>query len=297
MAQNRSVEPVEPLSARALGSYLYMLGKGSYATAEELAGVFSEGKAAFRSALKELRDHGLVVTKKIRLASGQIVTTSRIVIPPKSENRKPEIGPLTQLNIYKTINSINNNFIQNNYSNKEIYSLKNRPAKAGTEDYKILNISIGGDMDEDYYKDLAREKELWRKESQEEFENKKRKSFNKDLAQGKNVPGSVAEFKRRVETIWHVKPWVQDTKDFRIAYSNSRRTHGTDGDLELRMMDLFFDSIKHNTEINDPDHLWRRFITMFGSLATQVRNTVVNDDKVNKEEERVAKSMEKLFDV
>ena len=63
------------------------------------------------------------------------------------------------------------------------------------------------------------------------------------------------------------------------------------------MMDLFFGSMEHVKGISDPNHLWRKFITMFGPLSIQVKNTMLSTDKVEVEETRVAKSMEKLFDV
>ena len=297
MALNEPVEPVERLSARALYIYCHMVASGSYMTAEELSEVFKEGRDACQAALNELRSWGLVETEKQRLGGGRFVTVSRLVLPPEPDNRNLKSRFLLQQNLYIAINNIKNSFIANSSSSKQLYDLKNWSAFADNENYGVLNIPVGGKMDDDYYQDQARARELWQKESQEEFEDKKRKAHNKVRASGKNIHGCVAEFASRVDALWGVKPWTQDKTNFRIAYSNARRTHLTNGDIEFIMMDLFFGSMEHIKGINDPDHLWRKFISMFGPLSIQVKNTMLSSDKVEKEDARVTKSMEKLFDV
>lgn len=298
MAQNESSRHLEPISARALGVYLYMVSVDSYKTAEELSEVFKEGRDAMQTALKELRDRGLITTKKFRTSGGKILTGSELV-SPETANRTLEIPLLILLNKYKAINNIYNKLKAINGSSKQIYNKKNPSAFADTEeDYMKVNFPIGGPVDDkDYFEDQAREKELWDRERQKEFESKKKKAHDKVRSSGKNVNGCVAEFVSRVNSLWGVKEWTTDTKNFRIAYSQARRTHLTDGDIEFAMMDLFFGSKEYIAQINDPNHMWRRFITMFGPLSIQVKNTMLSADKVEKEEERVARSLEKLFDV
>lgn len=301
MDQSNPGKPLEPLSARAVGLFLYMLGQGSYMTSDELSEVFKEGRDAIRTALEELRAHGLLITEKQKIEGGRFVTVSKLVMPKnrRLENRSLKSRPLIQLNLYKLISNIKNNFITNSSSGKELYNLKNTSAFADKEKYTTFNIPTGGHMsdDDDYYADMAREKELWNQEQQVEFESKKLKAHNKVMASGKNIHGCVAEFVNRVNAMWGVKQWTQDTKNFRIAYSNARRTHETTGDIEFKMMDLFFGSKEYIGQINDPNHIWRKFISMFGPLSIQVKNTMLSGDVAEKEEIRVAKSMEKLFDV
>lgn len=300
MAQNEAVEPLEPLSARAVGVYLYLLSEGSYKTAEELSSVFKEGRDAMREALKELRDHGLIVTTRVRTPNGKIVTTSE-VLSPKTENQPLKSRLLVSQNKYKIINNIYNKLKVISSSNKQIYSWKNRSAFADNqteEQYGVVNIPLGGSVDDkDYLEDQARSRQLWEMERQEEFEAKKKKTHDKVKASGKNIPGCVAEFISRVNSLWGVKEWTLDSKNFRIAYAQARRTFLTDGDIEFAMMDLFFESKEYIGSINNPDHIWRTFIKMFGPLSIQVKNTMLSGDKVQREEKRVARSMEKLFDV
>lgn len=270
-------------------------------TTDEIMKYVKEGRDAVRTALEELRQHGLVKTEKQKVAGGRFFTVSKLVMPKNRplENRRLKSRPLIQLNLYKLISNIKNNFITNSSSGKELYNLNNSSAFADKEKYEIINIPTGGNMSDydDYRADMEREKELWDKEKQEDFEDQKRKSHEKVRASGKNVHGCVAEFASRVKAMWDVNEWTQDKKAFRIAYSNARRTHQTTGDIEIKMMDLFFGSMEHVGGINDPDHLWRKFVSMWGPLSIQVKNTMLSDDKVEREKQRVARSMEKLFDV
>lgn len=301
MAENKPQKPLESLSARALGAYVYLKVTGAPVTADSLSQVFKEGRGAFLTALRELRDLGIVVTKR-QLINGKYVTHSYLDEKWESENGSPIFGLLLQQNKYKAISNIN--YITDSCSSKQLYSFKNMPADAGGEFYKVLNIPVGGDMDNDYYEDQMRERERWKRESAAENEEKKRKSFQKDVASKnkiplaqRNVSGSITEFIERVEGMWNVKPWTQDKTNFRIAFAKARQTHGTNGEIEARMMDAFFEPMSHISEVSDPNLLWRKFISMFGSLSIQVKSTMISGDKVEKEDARVAKSMEKLFDV
>lgn len=296
MAQNEAVKPLEPLSARAVGVYVYMVQQGSYATAEELAKEFKEGRDAMRGALKELRTHGLITTKKIKLESGRIMTVSTIVPPPKLGYRTLKSRPLNSLNIYKAISNIYNKLLTISSSNKQLYSWKNISADAESPEYTVLNVPAGGKVStdyDDYLEDQEADSKMWKDERQAEFESKKRKKFKK-----KNHPGCVSEFIQRVESNWRYKPWQQgDTSTFAKVYADARRTYETNTEIELKMMDLYFDSIKHNTEISDPSHIWKRFITMYETLSRQVKNTMLSDEELEQAKTNRAKSVEKLFDV
>lgn len=303
MAENEPQKPIEALSARALGAFLYLQATGAPVTADSLADVFKEGRGAFLTALRELRNMGLVITKRQRV-NGRYVTHSYLNQKWESSNGSPILELLLQQNKYIAISNIENSYITNSGSSKQLYNLKNMPADAGVGFYKILNIPVGGDVDNDYYEDQMRERERWKEERRKENEELRQKKFQKDIISKnkvepakRNIPASTTEFIERVQNMWHIQPWTQDKTTFKVAFAKARDTYGTNGEIELKMMDAFFDSISHNTEFNNPDMIWKRFIKMFGALASQAKSTMVDGDKVEKEEVRIAKSMEKLFDV
>ena len=63
------------ITARALGVYVYLRETGSPISAERLSKVFPEGRKAFLTALKELRDAGLIETNR-QVINGKYVTHS-----------------------------------------------------------------------------------------------------------------------------------------------------------------------------------------------------------------------------
>lgn len=303
MSDKEPQVPVEALSARALGAFMYLHATGAPVTADSLADAFKEGRGAFLTALRELRKIGLVVTKR-QMVNGRYVTHSYLNQKWEFGNGSPILELLLQQNKYIAVSNINNSNTAISSSSKQLYNLKNMPADAGEEFNKVLNIPVGGGVDNDYYEDQMRERERWKEDRRKENEELRQTKFQKDVASKnkldpakRNVAASTTEFIERVQNMWHIQPWTQDKTTFKISFAKARDTHGTNGEIELKMMDAFFDSISHNTEFNNPDMIWKRFIKMFGALASQAKSTTVHGDKVDKEEVRVARSMEKLFDV
>jgi hypothetical protein len=84
---------------------------------------------------------------------------------------------------------------------------------------------------------------------------------------------------------------------FNIAFSNARKAYGTKGDLELKMMDLYFSQIKDRTDINQPEHVWKRFITQFSNLQTEARRLMITPDDMVTETIKAEKSLEWLDNV
>lgn len=103
---------------------------------------------------------------------------------------------------------------------------------------------------------------------------------------------SSTEFVRRLEDMWHVKPWTVAKSRFKIAFANARKAHGTDGELELLMMDRYFSQLAHETHINDPEHIWKRFVSQFGSLAIDCRRASVTDEDLETAKVSAEKSWE-----
>ena len=58
------------------------------------------------------------------------------------------------------------------------------------------------------------------------------------------------------------------------------------------MMDLYFKQIAHETAIDNPEHIWRRFIQQFGALAIDVKRSMVTDEDIQNAKVKAAKSWE-----
>ena len=106
------------ISWRALGLYMYLASTGSRINSETLTGLAKEGEKAVRAALNELREAGILKTRKERIG-GRIMTVNVLV---EAEYWPAETGGL----ILKVLRNSNNYVISNFY-----ISNANIPAESG----------------------------------------------------------------------------------------------------------------------------------------------------------------------
>jgi hypothetical protein len=111
------------------------------------------------------------------------------------------------------------------------------------------------------------------------------------------ITDTAFEFAEQMHQLWHVKPWKVTTSRFRVALANARNEHGTTGPIEKVMIDLYFQQIKHNTQINDPEHIWKRFIQQYYSLMVEAQRLMITPEDVKRAKEKSMKSRERLRDV
>ncbi len=112
-----------------------------------------------------------------------------------------------------------------------------------------------------------------------------------------SVTDTAFEFANRMHELWHVKPWSVTTSRFRIALANAQSDHGTNGTIEKIMIDLYFQQIKHDTSINDPEHIWKRFIQQFAGLKIQAERLMVTPEDIETEKVKAEKSWDWVNDV
>ena len=287
------------LSARSTGIYLYLLAARPQITAEGLSEAFSEGREAIASCLRELRTLGLIETEKVHI-NGRIMTISHVVEPDYWTPETRLLLQHTPLNSLLRTNSL--------FSNKQ-----ERVADEVRDEYIQVDLKTGGEMSfpeyddspvpydpedkkEFVYKSRERRQKAYDTFKAEEFANKV-KAKQDTPPEHWNPEQSAAEFVKRCNDLWHVKPWVMDRSRFRIALAKARKTYGTKGDIENKMMDLYFSQIKDRTEINEPEHIWKRFITQFGNLQTEARRLMITPDDMVTETIKAEKSLEWLDNV
>ena len=80
------------LSYRSIGIYMYLLVARPQISAEGLSKLCSEGRVAIAASLRELRELGLIETKKVHI-NGKIMTISNVV---EAEYWTPETCVLLQ---------------------------------------------------------------------------------------------------------------------------------------------------------------------------------------------------------
>ena len=288
------------LSARSTGIYLYLLTVRPQITAEGLAEAFSEGRVAIAASLRELRELGLIETKKVHI-NGRIMTISNVV---EAEYWTPETCVLLQHTpLYSLLRT------------NSLYSYKQeRVAGEARDEYIQVDLKTGGEMSfpreyddsavpfdpddklEFTRKDRERRQKAYNEIKQEQFDIRVKAKSERDPFDW-SPEQSCDEFVKRCNDLWHVQPWTMNKTRFKIAFTNARKAYGTKGDLELKMMDLYFSQIKDRTDINQPEHVWKRFITQFSNLQTEARRLMTTPDDMVTETIKGEKSLEWLDNV
>ena len=290
------------ITARALGVLMEIASKELYGGAKALSEVFVEGRDACQKSLNELKAAGLTRTTKQKYSNGAY--RSIIEITPAGwdvlESRISEVLKTRALCIQTESYSI--------LSTNSLYADKQErvPDGVGEETFVKVDLKAGGEMTflgqmdndpDDVQERLQKDRARRTAEHQEAKLKKHQDLVTASQSQSPalwSADKSSTEFVRRLEDMWHVKPWTVAKSRFKIAFANARKTHGTDGELELLMMDRYFSQLAHETHINDPEHIWKRFISQFGSLAIDCRRANVTDEDLALARAEAEKSWEGL---
>jgi hypothetical protein len=274
--------------------------KELYGGAKALSTVFEEGREACQKSLNELKATGLTRTTKQKFSNGAYRTI--IEVTPAGweflESRISKVLKTRSLSKLTEPNSIlsTNSLLANK---QEIV-----PDGVGNEEFYKVDLKTGGNMDFLGQMDLDpddREEQLrkGRERRKQEYQDAKQAKHDALVTAAENrLPAmwstnqSSSEFIKRLEDMWHVKPWTVSQAPFRASLANSRKAHDTDGEIELLMMDLYFKQLAHETAIDNPEHIWRRFIQQFGALAIDVKRSMVTDEDIQTAKVKAAKSWE-----
>ena len=274
------------VSSRSAYIYLCLLTLRPQISAEGLSKVLPEGERAIGTCLRELREAGLIVTRKEHI-NGHIMTISHVVDP---DSWTAETAVLIQ---HTTLYSL--------LSTNSLYS-KKQTEYIGEPDeiYQEYDLKIGASVDDfpasydpediEQARQRAREAKYREKEEAKEQKNKIRMQKRSGDPANWSITDTAFEFANRMHELWHVKPWAVTTSRFRIALAKAQSEHGTNGTLEKMMIDIYFQQIKHDKSIDDPEHIWKRFIQQFAGLKIQAERLMVTPEDIETEKVKSEKS-------
>lgn len=274
------------LSSRSAYIYLYLLTVRPQIGAVSLAKVFPEGRDAIATCLRELRETGLIMTRK-EMINGHIMTVS-FVVEPDSWALETRLL-IQQSSLYSLL------------STNSLYSKKQTEYIGGPDEtYQEYDLKIGASVDdfpasydpEDVEQARQRSREAKYREKEEAKEKKNAVRMQKRSGDPANwsITDTAFEFANRMHELWHVKPWAVTTSRFRIALAKAQSEHGTNGTLEKMMIDLYFQQIQHDKSIDDPEHIWKRFIQQFAGLKIQAERLMVTPEDIETEKVKSEKS-------
>lgn len=273
------------ITARAIGVLEELALNPNHGAAIGLSQKLGEGRDAIQSAITELRELGYVET----VSYGRGLKILKI-----TDTGFQFLESRTSLLQYVLNSNIN---IYANLAIKQTES-----TREPSEDFTNV-IQIGRTVDF-YEEDIAEERR------KDQLRKHKEKLELKDMQYQKRMqrrdPSNAKawsstdvgfEFANRMHDLWHVEPWKVTRSRFTFALADKRKEYGTDGEIEKRMIDLYFMQISHETTLTDPEIIWKRFIMQFGSLLVEAKRTMVTAEEIETIEEESQSGREWLRNV
>jgi len=280
------------LSAKAYGILMAIIQHNLSISVDNLRTHFKEGERAISSGLKELRENNYIETKKHRIGN-RIVTMSSLT--EKSE--RLFFGVNSQSVDLQNVGSGTSNEHISRITNSTVIS-KNPSLTKSRDEYEVMNIEVsemswGGIFESVSGPDDEIAAEIQKARDQRKAENKaasddRKKKYKEAKTvldygrkQGRagtprnewSVRDVCYEFASRISDQFHIAPWEVTQSQFSGALAGARTRLSTDGEIEVRAMEIFFSQINIK-EYKDAEILWKLYVSRLPGLVGQAKMTM-----------------------
>jgi hypothetical protein len=306
---------VKDISAKAYGFLVAIYQHGLNISAESMMVHFKIGRRSALSGLKELRTNGYIETTTQRV-DNRLMKSSKIT----TKAEKFLFGVPRFVKSHNVTIDAPNGLIKQNSKYSTVISKKQSLA-APKEEFKVMEIEVsemgwGGmfdstsDSSAELKEEIAKDRKVKDAERKEANSKKKadqnkvrrdlqgeRKTYReRHLIQDWRVVDVCFEFADRIDQHFHIEPWKVNQSQFSGALAGLRSRLGTNGELEVAVMDLFFRQINIK-EYTDAEVLWRLFIHRFASLIGEVKMSQVSEETRQVAEESMARAMKEFGNI
>ena len=292
------------ISARAYGILSVIANTGVKISADTLSEYFSEGRDAIQAALKELREAGLIETYKVQ-NKGRWSTCSQVSDLGHRALKIPLRYRALKIPLLYEVHSNSNSILAN--ADLLIANSKKRitgePSGVG---FKTLGIEVK-DMGYEFFgptsekdSDAIQDRTKAQASKKADYEKARSVAIQQNGAARAAMPKSqwscldvAREFADQVKKHWHIKPWQVNQSRFVPALGTARKQHDTNGEIELKAMEMFFASISFE-KYDDAEQLWKLFILRLPSLVVQVKHETMPAEESEEELRLKAKALSRL---
>lgn len=306
---------MKDISAKAYGFLVAIYQHGLNISAESMMVHFKIGRRSALSGLKELRINGYIETTTQRV-DNRLMKSSKIT--KKAE--KFLFGVPRFVKSHNVTIDASNRLIKQNSTYSTVISNKHSLA-APKEEFTTIEIEVndmawGGlfdptsDPTAELKEELAKDKKAKKAESKAASDKRKseqtkvrrelqgeRKTFReRNLIEDWRVVDVCYEFADRIDQHFHIEPWKVNQSQFSGALAGLRSRLGTNGELEVAVMDIFFHQINIK-DYKDAEVLWRLFISRFASLIGEVKMGQVSEETQKVAEESMARAMKEFGNI
>ena len=266
------------LSLRARAALFYFANSNMTISATRLSDEVAEGRDAIRAAMRELRDAGFLETKKERVGNS-VKTISYVTNEGFLETES--WGLKSRLHtVYTEQSNTIPNILTYSYidTNKVTIAGRLGEEKMGYDFFESTSSIDADDKERDRLKSEADKRSSFEESKSKDHQKKVIKKEDRQPANW-SVKDSLLEFLSQMNGVWNISPWKLSNTRFFEALGANRKKYGTNGLIEQEMMNLFFTSLKTDTQY-DGDKLWRVFIARFSELSTQAKVRIQTPEKL-----------------
>ena len=221
--------------------------------------------------LRELRDSKLIIAKKNRIIGTILELTSRGL---ELTNMASSVSSITAVQLVSHISNSYTASTANKATNKFLDKVEGKEKQVG---YDFFEKTSSEDKEEIL---AARAKHIAEKKAEYAEIREEKAQRRKDLHRSKIDPlhwtcKDVAyEFSDRMADIWSIKPFSVTQSRFVQALAVFRKQHDTNGAIELRIVELFFQALQQD-KCTDGNNLWRAFLYKAPALLQTARESIV----------------------
>ena len=272
------------VSGRALGVLGAMIRDRSLTSAEKLSKVLIEGEAAILTAMKSLEALGFLERGKLRI-NGKIIAFTHVTEAglefyfrdlPYRDFR----GAVTE--VYSQPTQPYSNYNSNTNTQELLVKIVGR---CPTEEKTFKEVSVPYEMfaktsspDDDQIQARLR----WQQQQKAEWQEAKKANRRLPKEQVPRQAWSCAEVADHFIDLAVQEKQISSvsfTKTrFVPALSQKRKAFDTNGEIECRMIDLFFEATSHEKFANG-DILWKIFMDRYPTLVPMAAGSVVDPEQ------------------
>lgn len=292
------------LNYRDFGILVYIYLTGVQATEPSLRKPHTEGRDALRASLKRLEDLGYIRRTKTSV-NGSYGFDARLTEAAIDflKSRHPMDGFPGVANAEERLKSrllfqlseLSNHRIDIKLNDKEYTGEDPRGEENDMSGWGGMFESSPSDERLEERSKAAAQRQAEYREAKEAHQ-AKRIIRRQDVPRAQWSSSDVAyEFADLIQKQWHIKPWAVRQSRFIPALGNFRKMNDTNGEIEMNIVEMFFQSIDLN-KYDNADILWQMFIKRAPEFLTQARGMVRTEEQVEVAKEDAKRSQEWLYE-
>lgn len=299
------------LSARALGALVYSAVSGVPPTVKNLEKAFTEGREAIRTAIKELEEAGFVERQNTKIhdrhIKSSIITDSgfRYLTDAGFWGEVTRVSGGTPDGVAR----VSGRLLQLCELNNPIhlYSQISKESLRGAQE-EFITIPMGEEMPYEFFEKTSsndehlNDRQKYMAHKKKEYEAAKRDKQKKQMTRRQDIDPALwtssdigYEFADRLQEKWHIKPWSIVQTRFIPALAEMRKRLDTDGQVEVLMLNMFFESVDFQ-KYDDPQVLWKMFIKRAPELAPQALRLIRTPEQLAEAQVAADKSWDWMED-